>query len=234
MEGELGDLVTRLLTHRHSATCYKDRDNRSCRLGFPRHISDETKCLGLDETLGNQGRFCVLKRNESEVIINNYNSLLLELWQANMDVQPCGNVTAVVYYIAKYASKCEPSDCGDVLREAVQKTKRHTNDVWKQLFTVSMAILNQRLVSAPEATYRLCHLPLKFCTRKALFVNSCMPNQRYRLLRFDSDETTVFNNIFYRYQLGPDSLEELSITEFAVPYENVSSSTCIDDDDGDC
>ncbi|KAH9637608.1 hypothetical protein HF086_014772 [Spodoptera exigua] len=131
VEGELSDLVTRLQTHRHSATCYKDRNNHSCRFGFPRPISNESKCLGSDETLANQGRFCVLRRKESEVMINNYNLVLLELWQANMDIQPCGNVTAVAYYIAKYASKCEPNDCGDVVREVVQKAKRHSNDVWK-------------------------------------------------------------------------------------------------------
>ncbi|KAF9405354.1 hypothetical protein HW555_013881 [Spodoptera exigua] len=164
-----------LRTHRHSATCYKDRNNHSCRFGFPRPISNESKCLESDETLANQGQFCVLRRNESEVMINNYNLVLLELWQANMDKQPCGNVTTVAYYIAKYASKCEPNDCGDVVREVVQKAKRHSND----LFAVSMAILGQRIVSAPEAAYRLCHLPLKLCSRKAMFVNSCMPNQRY-------------------------------------------------------
>ncbi|KAF9405783.1 hypothetical protein HW555_013617 [Spodoptera exigua] len=112
-------------THRHSATCYKDPNNHSCRFGFPRPISNESKCLESDKTLANQGR------SESEVMIYNYNLVLLELWQANMDIQPCGNVTAVAYYIAKYASKCEPNDCGDVVREVVQKAKRHSNDVWK-------------------------------------------------------------------------------------------------------
>ncbi|KAF9411588.1 hypothetical protein HW555_009660 [Spodoptera exigua] len=67
-----------------------------------------------------------------------------------MNIQPCGNVTAVAYYIAKYASKYEPNDCGDVFREAVQKATRHSNDVWKQLFALSMAILGQRLSDAKK------------------------------------------------------------------------------------
>lgn len=74
-------------------------------------------------------------------MVNNYNPVLLNIWQANMDVQPCGNVTAVAYYIAKYASKCEPNDCGDAVRQAIQKAKRESNNVYKQLFSVSMAIL---------------------------------------------------------------------------------------------
>ncbi|CAG5026142.1 unnamed protein product [Parnassius apollo] len=133
-------------------------------------------------------------------MINNYNSVLLNVWEANMDLPPCRTVTAVTYYIGKFASKCKPNYCGNVLREAVQKAKRQSNDVWKQLFAISMAILGQRLVSAPEPAYRLCHLPIKMCTRKTVFVNSCRPEQRHRLLRFIEDETFVFNNVFHRHQ----------------------------------
>lgn len=63
-----------------------------------------------------------------------------------MDIQSCGYITAVDNYIAKYASKSELSDCGDVVREAVQKGKRHKNDVWKQLFPVYIAIHSQRFI----------------------------------------------------------------------------------------
>lgn len=77
-------------------------------------------------------------------MINIYNPLQLHLWQTIMDVQPCGNVKAVAYCIAKYASKCEPTDCGDVVREGINKAKRHTNDVWKQLLWIQAAPLLQR------------------------------------------------------------------------------------------
>lgn len=91
-------------------------------------------------------------------------------------------------------------------------------------------ITSQRLISAPEAAYRLCHLPLKMSSRKAVFVNSCRPGERYRLLRLDDEKTSVFNNIFDKYQLRPpDELEEISLAEFAVRYENMSNS----EDDGD-
>ncbi|KAG7299154.1 hypothetical protein JYU34_017689 [Plutella xylostella] len=230
LNGDNTELVKRLQIHKHSTTCYKDRNTGVCRFGFPRPTSDTTTCLEPDDALRNNGRFCILQRNADEVMVNNYNTVLLKIWGANMDIQPCGNVTAVAYYIAKYASKCEPSDCGDVVREAVQKAKRQSNDVWKQLFSVSMAILGQRLVSAPEAAYRLCHLPLKMCSRKTVFVNSCRPEQRYRLLRFGEDETSIFNNIFDRYQQRPNELEEVSLAEFSVRYETVSSTVWTDDD----
>ncbi|KAF9822901.1 hypothetical protein SFRURICE_010430 [Spodoptera frugiperda] len=219
---ELNQLVRDVQTHKHTPTCYKNCDNHRCRFGFPRPVSTDTVCLGADEALNNNGRFCVLKRSSDETMVNNYNYFLLKSWKGNIDVQPCGNVTSVAYYVAKYASKCEPHDTGDTIREAIAKAKRQGSDVWKQLFYVSIAILGQRLVSALECAYRLCHLPLKMSSRKTVFVNSCKPRERFRLLRVDADETSIYNNIFDRYVLRPYELEDCM-------YVNVQWS----EDDGD-
>lgn len=124
----------------------------------------------------------------------------------------------------KYVSKCEPHDTGDDIKEAIMKAKRSGGSTWSQLFAVSMAILSQRLASAAECAYRLCHLPLKMSSCKAVFVKSCKPEQRYRILRFEEEETSIFNNIFDRYVQRPDILESLSLVEFAVRYETVSGT----------
>ena len=163
-------------------------------------------------------------------MVNNYNTELLSLWEGNMYLQPCGNVTAVAFYVANYASKCEPHDTGEVVRDAITKAKRTGGAVWNQLFAVSMVILSQRLISAPECAYRLCHLSLKMSSRKTVFVNSCKPNERFRLLRFEGEETAIYNNIFDRYVLRPDELENISLAEFAVRYETVCSSKWSDED----
>lgn len=155
-------LVDNVQIHKHTSTCYKNRTNQSCRFGFPRAPSDNT----------NNGRFCNLRRTVEEGMVNNYNADLLELWEGNIDVQPCGNVTAVSYYVTKYVSKCEPHDSVDLIRETITRAKRQGGTVWHLLFTVAMAILSQRLVSAPECAHRLCHLPLKMSSRKTVFVNS--------------------------------------------------------------
>lgn len=39
-------------------------------------------------------------------------------------IKPCRTVTAVAYYIAKYANKFKANDCDDFVREVVQKVKR--------------------------------------------------------------------------------------------------------------
>ncbi|KAG5887782.1 hypothetical protein JTB14_023997 [Gonioctena quinquepunctata] len=83
--------------------------------------SEVTLCLDPDEALANNGRFCISRTTAQETMINNYS---LNLWKGNMDIQPCGNISAVAYYVAKYASRCEPHDTGDVVRQAITKAKR--------------------------------------------------------------------------------------------------------------
>ncbi|KAH9631193.1 hypothetical protein HF086_005964 [Spodoptera exigua] len=41
---------------------------------------------------------------------SNLIAMILKLWKGNMDIQSCGNVTAISYCIAKYTSKHEPKD----------------------------------------------------------------------------------------------------------------------------
>lgn len=85
-DDKLDELVARVQVHRHTATCYKDRQHGQCRFGFPRRISDRTTLLGPDKAIRNIGRFCILKRDSTDVFINNYNSTILKLWGGNIDL----------------------------------------------------------------------------------------------------------------------------------------------------
>lgn len=82
---EMHDLVVQLQTHRHTQTCYKNNRN-VCRFSFPRPISESTKILDDEQAVRNGGRFYVLKRRESETMINCYSTKLLKLWRANIDL----------------------------------------------------------------------------------------------------------------------------------------------------
>ena len=57
--------------------------------------------------LSDRGSQIVLKRSPKECYINNYNENFLKSWQANMDLQFCTDVYAVVTYICDYYSKDE-------------------------------------------------------------------------------------------------------------------------------
>jgi len=238
-EAVLRHIVESVQMHKHTATCYKDRNNCICRFGYPRPVSDQIVCLGPDETLVNNGCFFILRRTADEVLVNNYNLDLLTLWEGNMDIQPCGSVTAVAYYVTKSCNMQQrmPASVSRMtlamsLKKLIQKAKRRGGNIWNQLLSVSMAILSLQLVSAPECAYRLCHLPLKMSSRKAVFVNSCKPDQRFRILRLEGDEASTFNNIFDRSNNieRSDELNDLSLAEFAVRYKSVSGKVWTKDD----
>lgn len=226
---ELRELVSRLQIHHHTHTCYKNSNNY-CRFGFPRPTAHQTRILDEDETTRNKGRFYVLKRKEGEENVNNYNSRILRLWQANMDIQPCGTATGIAYYISKYISKSEPTEVSRSIREAIKRVQEKGGSMAKQIFAIQNAILTHREVSACEAAVRLCHIKMRDSSRKVVFVNSCVPELRYRILRIDDGVYEPYKNIFDRYVSRPLQLEALSLGEFSIWYEPVTRCNYSEDD----
>ncbi|XP_015120587.1 uncharacterized protein LOC107043555 [Diachasma alloeum] len=147
-------------------TCHKNRTDQACRFSFPKKVSETTKLSGPEESIRNKGRCFVFKRTQAEINVNTYKPKLLRVWEGNMDIQTCGNVIALAYYIPKYISKSKPAGGDHVVREAVQRAKSYGGGIGRQLYAVSNAILNQRHVSASECAFRLCHLKLRNSTRK--------------------------------------------------------------------
>ncbi|GFS72913.1 ATP-dependent DNA helicase [Nephila pilipes] len=93
---EMYNLVSRNQIHRHTHTCFK-RKAHLCRFAFPRKPSRETKIIDENspEFLQNGGRFCELRRAAHEKGVNNYCPEVLEFWDGNMDIQPCGSNEAL-------------------------------------------------------------------------------------------------------------------------------------------
>ena len=59
----------------------------TCKSNFPRTPQEKTVLHCVEEKLKKRQRIYDLARSESEVRVNDYNPLLLLLWQANMDIQ---------------------------------------------------------------------------------------------------------------------------------------------------
>lgn len=187
-------LSFQLQVHKHTHTCYKN-DRTTCRFGFPRPVSDITKVLDEDEAITRGGRFCVHKRGEADVHINSYNEVLLRMWKANIDIQPCCNAT-VAYYVAKYIGKAEKQQISRALREAFQRNcysggqlQSHSSIMQK----IATKIFSLRELSAPEAAFRLTGLTLRENSRKVVFVNNRSEADR---LRFVSTNSPQNGNVF--------------------------------------
>ena len=63
----------------------------------------------------NSAKLYTLKRNADEILINDYNPLLLLLWQANIDIQYIHENSMVLNrYISCYVTKSEKTACDSI------------------------------------------------------------------------------------------------------------------------
>lgn len=158
-----------------------------------------------------------------------------------MDIQPCGTNEAIAFYIAKYVSKSEPTQLDSSVAQAIRQIQREETEISRKLFKVCMRILKERQVSACECAFRLCHLNFRNSSRKCTFLNTRKPEQRYRVLKFDSNglATGYCNNIFERYENRPTEhlnydFNNMCLLEFAMLFEpyyvklNQDSEDCVD------
>lgn len=239
-EAELKALIEDSQIHRHKDQCYKDQ-RWLCRYNFPRRVSTSTRFAEMDSTecILNGGRPCVLKRKANEKFVNNYNATLLRLWGANMDIQPCTSSEAIAQYLGKYITKAEPNELNPDLAKSIKGLQSGTGPTYQKFFKICMKILHQRQVSASECVYRLCHLRLRDSSRKCIFLNTRLPEQRYKVITFDEagQATGLARNLIERYELRPvsDEFHKQSFFEFArrfeVHYEKKGKVIDIDEED---
>uniref|UniRef100_T1J5E9 Uncharacterized protein n=1 Tax=Strigamia maritima TaxID=126957 RepID=T1J5E9_STRMM len=238
---KMKNLVECVQRHSHTATCFKN-DKDICRFHFPRAPRETTEIVSTtsDEAIRNGGRTCLLKCKNNEQFINNYNPTLLNIWQGNMDIQPCGSNEAIAVYIAKYCAKSEPTEMTTSLRDAIKAIMKEEGSTSRKLFKMTMKIFQQRQVSAPECAYRLCHLQLKESSQKCVFLATCKPEDRYKVFKFVNNVATgVCENIFKRYEERPLThcaydFDKMSLMEFATLFEpHYEKRATENDEDGD-
>ena len=181
---QLRSLVMHVQQHHHTVT-YKKATNRrpnvkDCRFDFPQPVSEVTRLENNDDP-GNKSRFYVLKRSEGEENCNPYNAPLLKAWKANMDIQLIGSVYGTAAYVCLYMCKSESEEFRKAIRDTLESLPPRAT-ARKRLSKVGNTMLTHRELSAQEAAYRLCHLPLKENSRKVVFVNTTKPEKRTRLL----------------------------------------------------
>ena len=230
-DGELEALVLRLQQHHHTSTCRKTtlrrRNVAECRFDFPQPLCEETRLKSHDDP-GNRSRCYLLKRSVGEENINPYNEHLLRAWQANMDIQLIGSVYGTAAYICSYMCKGESEEVRKAIREALESLPAQASSR-KRLSKVGNTMLTHRELSAQEAAYRLCHLPLKENSRNVVFLDTSRLEKRTRLLKsrsdllqLEDDSSDIFiPGIFDRYALRPNTaeFEAMTFAHFAVWYD---------------
>ncbi|XP_070540155.1 uncharacterized protein [Ptychodera flava] len=178
----------------------------------------------------------VLKRESSDVWVNQYNKDLLRCWNANMDIQFVVDAYSCIVYIISYISKAE-REMGLLLDHAQKEASKEDNaDARKALRRLGLLYVNNREVSAQEAVYRVCNLRLKEGSRKVHFIptgdNPIKMSLPLEILQMRSEEGDLneeeiwMTSIIDRYKNRPDGdiFDEMCLASFVSEYRIMSSS----------
>jgi hypothetical protein len=236
------DTATRAALNPQQQQAAMERAERTkCRFAFPRPLCERPRFATLQDkqlASGVKERDVILPRYTSrDRYVNNYNPLLLAVWQGNMDIQPVADAIAAISYIIKYICKDEKSE-EDLVRATMRGILPGTS-LKTLLQRMVNCLLTNREVSKQEASMLLLGLPLYFSTRSSIFITAlpeCMRQKRSKtrkaLQKMDGDDADVWQeDAVQQYQLRPQDplFEDMTLFEWCTWFQpqrrNKSSQT---------
>ena len=170
-----------------------------------------------------------MKRETSDIFTNNYNSKLMNIHRANIDVQFITDQYAVAQYVSNYLTKLE-GGASALLRNINDEAIRQGEAGKVTLSKLVKALDRGREVAIQEAIYRLLGLTMTHFSEVVRFINSAHPHRRDGLVKKNADELpegeSVFHNSVHDYYMSrPINSEEdstdwdkMSLAEFVSNY----------------
>ena len=139
------------------------------------HISEETYVSVLQKTTARSK--IIPARDTKDMRVNQYNSEILEMWKANMDIQFVENAMVAVMYVCSYMMKSEKG-MGELLRAVGKEVS--SLSVKEQLTKVNNAFSQSREVSAQETAMRIISsMKLSDKSRQVTYVDSATPARKF-------------------------------------------------------
>jgi hypothetical protein len=187
-------------------------------------IDYETYLLAVRSSLSRPKVF--LKRSVQECRINNYNSVLLNSWKANMDIQYILDPYSCVSYIVSYISKGQRG-LSNLLQAACVEASEMDSDIRQKVRRIGNQFLSSVEIGAQEAVFLALQMPLRKSTRDVIYVDTNRPEKRTSLLKPlselkelpSSSKNIEMDNVLKRYKRRPKSIEKLCYVDFASWYE---------------
>lgn len=181
--------------------------------------------------LSTKRHMVILKREAHEKFVNNYHSLFLKTWRANIDIQFVLDPYACVMYVTSYLCKSERT-MSELLKQASNQFKKRDMNIKEKLSVLGNVFLTYREMSTDEAIYRLLSIPLKVSNRKDIFLPTGLPEQRTRLLKskkelesLPDDSVDIFQtSIVGRYAARPKTIQHMCYADFASQYVTGSNT----------
>jgi hypothetical protein len=158
-----------------------------------------------------------IKRKINEININFYKADILDLHNANMDIQFILNPYACIGYIINYINKTQRG-MSELLRKTLEESKTNNENITKRLKSISNVFINYAEISVQEAVYNICSMKVSKASRDTIFVNTNLPEERVRIIKCQED----------LQKLLPDSTEIYcnGLIEYYVQRPEILNSIC--------
>ena len=144
----------------------------------------------------------LLRRDTVDVFTNNYNPKLLQIHEANEDVQFITDEYAVAQYVSDYCTKME-SGTSALLRKINDEAIASGEAAKVVISKLAKALDKGRECSIQEAIYRLLGLNMSKFSSVVRFINTNHPDRRDGLLRADvsslDENDSIFHNSLHDY-----------------------------------
>ena len=230
----LNHQVSTLQHHKHTDTCKRLlHGEEKCRFDFPQPISETTKIKSVKDIL-TSSKCYIIEREKGCEFINPYNPILLQQWNANMDIQFIGSVHGAAKYVCSYICKREADNLRSALSDIERRIPRDAT-FHSKFMTIGNTFFTHRQLSAQEAAYKMCSLPLRGSTSTVIYLDIKPEMKRNRLLlpsstlrNLSDDSTDIFvKNIFDRYTNRPAvaEFEDMNLHTFVSQYQTSSVSS---------
>ena len=235
-EKKLSTLVKDNQTHKCTPSCLtqvgKRRGVKKCRYGFPRSVQARTNLNTLEASVRSRvkGRkvkkIYTLARTSAETHINDYNPIILLLWEANMDIQYVGEKSMILnHYITSYVTKADRSATADLWDTICSQNSERS--IVSNLKSLQMQALKQRECGAYEAVDLILGHSLMAMSESVIWLPARPKAERTRKflspnelaqLKENSTELFVNNLIDVYYPNRPEKLKDCCLYEVASCY----------------
>ena len=174
----------------------------------------------------------IMERDPRDCWTNNYSPALLDIWNANMDIQYITDPYSCIMYILSYISKAE-HELSDILRHAQEELKEGNHDLKTEMRKLGNVYLDYREISCQEAAHRMCNLHLKECSRAIISLPTDENPTRLSLplaqiqAKDDDDDDIWMTNLTEKYQARPNGrdFDDMCFAQFASEFRIVYGQT---------
>lgn len=165
------------------------------------------------------------KRKPNAIEINNYNTNLLNMWGANMDLQYILDCYAAAKYLFSYLLK---SDSGLIrlLHEALNESKDANLNQRATLRKIANAFNNALILGSAQIADYILGTPVTKFSRACVFINTGPSEKTIKILKqkskleaMDEDDEDVFEKgLLDHYSSRSKKYEDLCLADFASKY----------------